>query len=99
MQVTKHFCRFICAEEMSQSDIIEYFDIVQSIASTKMVVAYDQEGDSIEAQVIVMDAEDGQIIHEILLDGQIDLNEGEQISDLLNEEFDFDFDFETSLEI
>ena len=38
-------------------------------------------------------------IYEIVLQEQVDMTEGERISDLLAEAFDVDFDFETSLEI
>lgn len=99
MAFVKHFCRLICQEELSKDDVIEYFEIVQSVASTKIVVAYDEEGDKVEAQVMVYDSENEDYIHEIILDSQLDLSEGEEISDLLSEEFEFDFDFETSLEI
>jgi hypothetical protein len=44
-------------------------------------------------------AEQHQNIYEIILSEQLSLEEGEQISDLLLEEFEFDFEFETSMEI
>ena len=99
MEFSKNFCRFICNEELDKDQIIEFFDIVQSVGSTKIVSAYDETGDSIEASVMMYDSEDGANIYEIVLTEQLDIDEGEEIGDLLNEAFDFDFEFETSLEI
>ena len=98
MEFVKHFCRLVTEVDISDEDIIEYYDIVQSIVSVKMVVGHTDD-ERVEVQVTEYDSEDGLHIYEILLEEQINLEEGEQISDQLAEELEFDFDFEISMEI
>jgi len=57
------------------------------------------DGDSISAQVIVYEGENDYFVYEIILQGQVNLDEGETISDTLMQEVEYDFEFETSLEI
>ena len=98
MDFAKNFCRLITEQELDDSEVMEYFDIVQSIIPTKMVIAYTSNG-KVGVDVTAYESKDGKRIYEIVLADQVDLDEGEQISDLLNEEFELDFDFETSMEI
>ena len=100
MNFVKHFCRLITQVELQNDQVMEYFDIVQSISPTKIVKAYSEDGDSISADVTVYSADDNESIYEIVLEDQLNLEEGEAISDELNVELnDIDFEFETSLEI
>jgi hypothetical protein len=99
MDFIKHFCRLVTQDELDNKDIMQYFDIVQSVCPTKIVKAYSNDGTQIEANVTVYEAENNKKIYEIVLEEQLDLDEGEDISDELGEEFpDMDFEFETSLE-
>ena len=95
----KHFCRLITQQDLDNSEVAEYFDIVQSVVPAKLVVGYTDDGERVTAEVMVYEGSDDLSIYEIVLQEQIDVDEGEDISDQLSEEFDFDFDFETSLEI
>ena len=101
MKFIKNFCRLVVEEELNNEQVMEYFDIVQSIMPTKVVTAYSDDGDKISADVMVYSAEnDSEYIYEIVLDDQVDLDEGEKISDELGEVFpEINFEFETSLEI
>jgi|TARA_B110000503_G_C6752286_1_gene252084 hypothetical protein len=100
MNFVKHFCRLITQVELDNDQVMEYFDIVQSISPTKIVKAYSEDGESISADVTVYSADDNESIYEIVLEDQLNLEEGEAISDELNAELnDIDFEFETSLEI
>ena len=95
----KHFCRLITKQELDNEQVAEYFDIVQSIVPAKLVVGYTDDGERVSAEVMVYDGNNNLSIYEIVLAEQVDIDEGEDISDHLDQEFDFDFDFETSLEI
>ena len=95
----KHFCRLVTNDELENSQVAEYFDVVQSVVPAKLVVAYTDDGDKVSAEVTVYEGENDTHIYEIVLQEQVDMTEGERISELLAEAFDVDFDFETSLEI
>ena len=101
MKFIKNFCRLVVEEELDNKQVMEYFDVVQSVMPTKIVKAYSEDGDQISADVMVYSSEnDSEFIYEIVLDDQVDLDEGERISDELGEVFpDIDCEFETSLEI
>ena len=98
MEFTKYFCRLITETELDNQDVAEYYDIVQSIVQPKVVVAYGED-DTVEANVLVYTGQNDSFIYEIVLMENVDLDEGEQISDELAEVFEFDFEFESSLEI
>jgi|11BtaG_2_1085332.scaffolds.fasta_scaffold00032_68 hypothetical protein len=99
MDFIKHFCRLITKEELSNDDVVNYFDIVQSVCPSKIVKAYSNDGTQIEANVTVYEADNDKLIYEIVLEQQLDINEGEDIADEIAEEFpDLDFEYETSLE-
>jgi hypothetical protein len=99
MEFVKYFCRLVTLNELSNDDVAEYYDIVQSVVPTKLVTAVTDDGESITAQVIVYEGSNDDFIYEIILQEQVSLDEGEQISDTLASEVDYDFEFETSLEI
>lgn len=94
----KHFCRLITETELDDELVIDYFDIVQSVVPVKLVVAHTDNEEVVSVQVTEYTSKNN-FIYEIVLAEQINLDEGEEISDLLNLEFDFDFEFETSMEI
>ena len=98
MEFTKYFCRLITQNELDNDDVAEYYDIVQSIVQPKVVIAYGKD-DMVEANVMVYTGQHDSFIYEIVLKENVDLDEGEQISDELAEVFEFDFEFESSLEI
>jgi len=93
----------ITREELSDEDVIEYFDIVQSVVATKLLTAYDQEKEQVGIEVISYTDEDKEgelFIYEIVLDEMILPTEGDEISTILFEEFeDITFSFEASIEI
>jgi len=90
-------------EELSDEDVIVYYDIVQSVVSTKLITAYDDEKQQVGVEVMAYTSEDddGEMwIYEIVLDEEIDADEGDTISEQLFEEFDdVQFTFEASVEI
>jgi|TARA_B110000971_G_C19710002_1_gene363811 hypothetical protein len=103
MAFIKHFTRMITREELIDEDVIEYFDIVQSVVATKLLTAYDEEKEQVGIEVISYTDEDDQgdlFIYEIVLDEMIVPEEGDEISTILFEEFDdITFSFEASIEI
>lgn len=99
MDFVKPYCRLITKIDLDDDDVIEYYDIVQSVLPIKLITAHTENEDTVEVIVSEFTSSDGLHIYEILLNDQASLEEGEQISDMLDQEFDFDFDFETSLEI
>ena len=102
---TKHFVRFNTREELDDYDVIEYFDIVQSVVATKLLTMDKvPNSERVEVDVLIYEEEDedGPIfIHEIILEEEITEEEGNRISDALIEEFpDQDpFTFEASIEV
>lgn len=99
MEFTKHFCRLVTETELSDDDVIEFFDIVQSTVPVKLVIGHTDDDEKVNVQVTQYENSEGLHIYEILLKEQVNLDEGEEISDMLMQTFDFDFDFETSMEI
>lgn len=98
-EFTKNFCRLVTLVDMTDEEVLEYFDVVQATVPAKLTVAYTDQDEKVTVNVIAYHGENDKYIYEIILDEQLDLDEGEQISDELAEIYDFDFDFETSLEI
>lgn len=101
MEFVKHFCRLITDRELDDDDVIEFFDAVQSVVSIKMMTAYSTDNSqTVSVDVIAYVNHGEQYVYEIILDENIDQDEGDQISDLLAEQLpDIDFDFEASVEI
>ena len=90
-------------EELSDEDVIVYFDIVQSVVPTKLLTAYDDEKSKVGIEVMAYTSEDDEgdmFIYEIILEDEIASVEGDEISDQLFEEFpDIKFTFEASVEV
>jgi len=99
----KHFARMLTRDELTDEEVIIYFDIVQSVVPTKLVTAYDEDKEQVGIEVIGYESEDddGEIfIYEIILEEEIDADEGDEISNMLFDEFDdVTFTFEASIEI
>jgi hypothetical protein len=99
----KHFARMLTRDELTDEEVIIYFDIVQSVVPTKLVTAYDEDKEQVGVEVIGYESEDddGEIfIYEIILEEEIDADEGDKISKMLFDEFDdVTFTFEASIEI
>ena len=100
---TKHFVRFNTREQLQDSDVIEYFDVVQSIIPTKLVTGISSDGDKVSIDVMIyndMDDEGELFIHEIVLEDDIDSTEGDEISEELSDLFpETQFTFEASIEV
>ena len=100
---TKHFVRFNTREQLDDSDVIEYFDVVQSIIPTKLVTGISSDGDKVSIDVMIyndMDDEGELFIHEIVLEDDIDSTEGDEISEELSDLFpETQFTFEASIEV
>ena len=102
MAFIKHFCRLLTNYELSDEDVIEFYDVVQSIVPTKLVTADSSENQEVvSVEVIAYTDPDSttQNVYEILLQGDISPDEGDAISAELLDIFEFDFDFEASIEI
>lgn len=97
LDYSKDYCRIVTSAPLDDEEVMLYYDIVQSVVHTKLMVGY-SDNDKVSVQVIEYHSEHGYI-YEIALESQLSLDEGERISDLLAEEFDIDFDFESSIEI
>jgi hypothetical protein len=100
MNQTKHFCRLSTETELTDEQVITFFDIVQSVVPAKLVTAYaDDLGEMVGIEVVAYTASNNQTVYEILLEDDIDLDDGDRISDELAKEFEFDFEFEASTEV
>ena len=100
MAFVKNFVRWNTREELEEDDIIEYFDIVQSVCASKIVKGITDDAKKVSIDVVIYTDEDeaGTIfIHEIVLDEE----EGNAISDELALTFpDLEnFTFEASIEM
>lgn len=100
---TKHFARIVTREELDDDDVIEYFDIVQSVVATKLLIAFDDGKEKVGIEVISYTDEDEEgalWIYEIVLDEEITPEEGDEIAEELFDYFDdMKFSFEASIEI
>lgn len=94
----KDFCRLVVDQELSDDDVIEFFDIVQSVSPAKIVQGMSTDGDKVDVDVLVYEIDEHHV-YEIILEDQLSMDESEDIAYELEAEFDFDFEFETSLEI
>lgn len=101
MAFIKHFCRLLTDNILEDEDVIEFYNIVQSIVPTKLVTAYTgstQEVVSVDVIAYTNSDSAAQHVYEIMLEEEISADEGDSISKELADEFDFDFDFEASVE-
>ena len=101
MAFIKHFCRLLTNEELDDSDVIEFFDIVQSVVSTKLITAYTSNSEVVSVDVIAYVDPNNRYknIYEIILSEVIEPDEDDAIAQQLYDAFDFDFDFEASIEV
>lgn len=100
MKTRKYFCRLVTTTELTDDQVITFFDIVQSVAPTKLVTAYaDDLGEVVDIEVTAYVTDREQNVYEILLEQDMDLDDGNRISQELDKEFDFDFEFEASTEV
>lgn len=97
MAFVKNFCRLITDHELSDEEVIDFFDIVQSVVPTKILTGFSGSGDVISVDVIAY-IDQSHYIYEIILKEDIDPEDGDTIAEELGNEFDFDFDFEASIE-
>mgnify|MGYP003322327252 CR=1 FL=1 len=58
MAFIKNFARFNTREELSEDDIIEYFDIVQSVCASKIVKGVTDDAKKVSIDVIIYTDED-----------------------------------------
>ena len=49
----KHFVRFNTREQLEDSMVIEYFDVVQSVIPTKLITGISSEGDKVSVDVLI----------------------------------------------
>lgn len=100
---TKHFTRLVSRDQLDNDDVELFYDIVQSVVSTKLVTAYDIDKDEVSVEVIAYEDtdEDGDLfVYEIVLSEEIDPKEGDEIANQVFQEFDSDsITFEASIEI
>ena len=93
----------LCREELTDEDVVIYYDIVQSVVPTKLLVAYDEDKQQVGVEVMAYTSEDDDgpmWIYEIVLEDEIDSEEGDEISKELFKEFpDVQFTFEASVEV
>jgi hypothetical protein len=97
MAFVKNFCRLVSEHELSDEEVIDFFDIVQSIVPTKILTGFSGTGDVVSVDVMAY-TDQAQYIYEIVLKEDIDPEDGDAISEELANEFEFDFDFEASVE-
>ena len=97
-KVRKHFVRIVVEDEISRDDIVDFFDIVQSVVPTKVFSSFDSSGNKVKAEVVHYESDDVQV-YEVLTQDDISAEEGTQIAKILAEELDVpDWDFEASTE-
>lgn len=93
----------VSREQLSDEKVELFFDIVQSVVPTKIIVAYDTNNDEVEVEVISFtdSDQDGDLfVYEVILQEEIDPDEGDEIAEMVFEEFDRDnITFEASIEI
>ncbi len=102
MAFIKHFCRLLTNHQLTDDEVIDFYDVVQSVVPTKLVTAYtskDEEVVSVEVIAYTDPDSATENVYEILLTNDISPNDGDIISNELLQIFNFDFDFEASIEI
>ena len=53
-KVRKHFVRIVTDNEISRDDIVDFFDVVQSVTPTKVFSSYDGSGNKVKAKNIAI---------------------------------------------
>lgn len=99
--LSKQFCRLITEHELDDQDVIDFFDVVQSVVPAKLVYGYsDQSDEKVSIDVMsFQDAASGHHVYEIVMAEKLDPEDGDIITSELEQLFDFDFDFEASIEV
>ena len=97
-KVRKHFVRIVTDNEIARDDIVDFFDVVQSVVPTKVFSSFDGNGNKVKAEVVHYESDDVQV-YEVLTEEDISAEEGTQIADILAEELKVkNWDFEASTE-
>lgn len=97
MAFVKNFCRIVTSYELTDDEVIDFFDIVQSIVPTKILTGFSGTGEVVSIDVMAY-TDQAQYIYEIILKEDIGPEDGDAIAKELANEFEFDFDFEASVE-
>jgi len=98
MAFVKNFCRLVTDHELTDEEVIDFFDIVQSIVPTKILTGFSGTGDVVSVDVIAY-TDQNQQVYEVVLKENIGPDDGDIIAEELANEFNFDFDFEASVEV
>ena len=98
MAFVKNFCRLVTDHELTDEEVIDFFDIVQSIVPTKILTGFSGTGDVVSVDVIAY-TDQNQQVYEVVLKENIGPDDGDAIAEELANEFNFDFDFEASVEV
>jgi hypothetical protein len=98
MAFVKNFCRIVTGYELTDEEVIDFFDIVQSIVPTKILTGFSGTGEVVSIDVMAYTNQNQQI-YEIVLNESIEPEDGDAIAGELANEFEFDFDFEASVEV
>jgi hypothetical protein len=98
MAFVKNFCRLVTDHELTDEEVIDFFDIVQSIVPTKILTGFSGTGDVVSVDVIAY-TDQNQQVYEVVLKENIGPDDGDTIAEELANEFNFDFDFEASVEV
>ena len=97
-KVRKHFVRIVTENAISRDDVVDFFDVVQSVVPTKVFSSFDGSGNRIKAEVVHYESDDVQV-YEVLTEEDITQEEGTEIAKILAEELKVvDWDFEASTE-
>lgn len=94
----KNYCILVTDHELDSSDVEEFFDVVDEVAQAKIITGHTTDSGTVDIEVTVYH-NDNKYGYEIVLNKALTLSEGERISDILNEIFEFDFDFEINVDI
>ena len=57
-KVRKHFVRIVTDDEISRDDIVDFFDVVQSVVPTKVFSSFDGTGNKVKAEVVHYESDD-----------------------------------------
>ena len=98
MAFVKNFCRLVTGHELTDEEVIGFFDIVQSVVPAKILTGFSASGDVVSVDVLAY-TDQSQYIYEIILKEDMGPDDGDAIAEELANEFEFDFDFEASVEV
>ncbi len=95
----KQFCRLVVDTELDREEVSEFYDVITSIVPAKVVVATTDDDQTVSVEVTVFENNQGSYVYEIVLQDHVEETEGDQITQDLEDVFEFDFEFEISMEI